>query len=823
MGRAAEYGPALPHPGSRPAPGGRGPLVHRSAASGECHKLPVNVPPRAPWQANLGPGFAEDRDVAQRSTERAGGRAWSQRKQGHSRRPPYPRLRPWNRATEEEGFSDMRRLYKGLSALGAVAIVTVAAHAQAPFADVPRDHWAYDAVNTLSQRGLIIGYPDGTYGGKRAMTRYEFAVVIARMLPQLEEMIRQTVRDNQPDVPPAGPTGITEDQLNQRLQGYVTRQDFDTLRRLVDQFAPELQMLQVDVANIRRDLADLQKRVGILEEAVDRVQIHGDLNVISRHSAIDRDDLHNPAIFAVGDAGYVGNPTDTNGRPLIKTTNLLEWTQILYNMNLGISAKVSKDITANTLLSIGNYNSWATAPVIPGAVPPFDRAIFPYGGNSRGALNADISPLKAYIEAPVSLGPVGVVALEAGKTGVQFTPYTLKLVDYDDYTNISHTYNGELIFTGLKGKFRVGGVGVMAYAGTHGTALLTGGQDEFGSFANQSGYPVVFSGGTYSPTLPFAVNESGLPIATVPELLFGARPDFGEGGLWGLPLLWFPATQSAGLHANLGTPFGGALGLTYLTAGINSSDLTGSFLPNVNAIDVRRGQVYGADLALNLTRGIGLALEYANSNLYEIGSDVTLGMSDSVYQRELNEAYDARVSFGIRKLAFTAGYKRVEPFFGAPGSWGQIGRWKNPTNIEGFNGSIGIPLTDGLAFSASAAQYESIVAGVGPTQAAVLDEDDSTEITSWKAGLKFRLTSANSVDLGVESVYFKPNTTWLNPDGDKAQETYYNLGFGSNLSENTSFKLLYQLIDYRDKGANFLNNGEDAKGSVAVGQFTVKF
>ena len=71
------------------------------------------------------------------------------------------------------------------------------AHAQAapatgaasgPFADVPADHWAYTAVNTLQKAGIVIGYPDGTYGGRRAMTRYEFAVAIARLLPQINNI-----------------------------------------------------------------------------------------------------------------------------------------------------------------------------------------------------------------------------------------------------------------------------------------------------------------------------------------------------------------------------------------------------------------------------------------------------------------------------------------------------------------------------------------------------------------------------------------------------------------------------------------------------------
>lgn len=58
-----------------------------------------------------------------------------------------------------------------------------------PFADVPADHWAYDAVVELAAAGLIEGYPDGTYGGARMMTRYEAAMVFARALQRLESQI----------------------------------------------------------------------------------------------------------------------------------------------------------------------------------------------------------------------------------------------------------------------------------------------------------------------------------------------------------------------------------------------------------------------------------------------------------------------------------------------------------------------------------------------------------------------------------------------------------------------------------------------------------
>ena len=57
--------------------------------------------------------------------------------------------------------------------------VTASAYAANPFSDVPAGHWAYDAVNKLAAEGVVDGYPDGTYGGDKLMTRYEMAQIVA--------------------------------------------------------------------------------------------------------------------------------------------------------------------------------------------------------------------------------------------------------------------------------------------------------------------------------------------------------------------------------------------------------------------------------------------------------------------------------------------------------------------------------------------------------------------------------------------------------------------------------------------------------------------
>ena len=63
--------------------------------------------------------------------------------------------------------------------VGAASTTFAAAN---PFSDVPRDHWAYDAVTQLAADGVVEGYGDGTYRGDRNITRYEMAQMVAKAM-----------------------------------------------------------------------------------------------------------------------------------------------------------------------------------------------------------------------------------------------------------------------------------------------------------------------------------------------------------------------------------------------------------------------------------------------------------------------------------------------------------------------------------------------------------------------------------------------------------------------------------------------------------------
>jgi hypothetical protein len=153
-------------------------------------------------------------------------------------------------------------------AVGLLIALAVPAFAQGAFEDVPMDHWAYQAVETLTQAGLIEGYPDGEFKGNQPMTRYEFAMIIARAL--------QSGALAGPPGPP-GPSG-TPGRAGEVAAGAagLTPEQSALLAKLQKEFMPELKRL-------RSNLDELEVRVSELEgkpsPGKPKVQVSGDISV----------------------------------------------------------------------------------------------------------------------------------------------------------------------------------------------------------------------------------------------------------------------------------------------------------------------------------------------------------------------------------------------------------------------------------------------------------------------------------------------------------------------------------------------------------------
>ncbi|AFY35952.1 iron uptake porin [Calothrix sp. PCC 7507] len=101
--------------------------------------------------------------------------------------------------------------------------------------DVQPNDWAFQALQSLVERyGCIAGYPNGTYRGNRALTRYEFAAGLNACLDRVNELIATATAD------------------------LVTKQDLATLQKLQEEFAAEL-------ATLRGRVDALESRTATLE------------------------------------------------------------------------------------------------------------------------------------------------------------------------------------------------------------------------------------------------------------------------------------------------------------------------------------------------------------------------------------------------------------------------------------------------------------------------------------------------------------------------------------------------------------------------------
>ena len=115
----------------------------------------------------------------------------------------------------------------------AALVMALAGPADAqPFADTPATHWAYAALAELAAKGLIEGYPDGAFKGGQPMTRYEMAMIVARLLARLQSL----------QVPPPVPAPAGQPQ--------VSRADVDMILRLLNEFRSELAAKNVRLSAI---------------------------------------------------------------------------------------------------------------------------------------------------------------------------------------------------------------------------------------------------------------------------------------------------------------------------------------------------------------------------------------------------------------------------------------------------------------------------------------------------------------------------------------------------------------------------------------------
>jgi S-layer homology domain len=211
-------------------------------------------------------------------------------------------------------------------------IVVAPCFAQAnPAQTVPFDHWAYDAVNQLVQRGIIIGYPDGTFKGDRAMTRYEFAMAISRMLDVMK--LQKGEKGDAGPAGPAGPAGAAGGEAGAMgpvgpagltgpagSAGTVDEAKIAALvNKLTDEFKNELKDMRQDLDYLKDDVGDLGNRVTYLEEQAKGPKVFGwlDYRIGTVGDCVKMDNMFDNLTAMVGVQGRI---TDgVSGRIAVKS------------------------------------------------------------------------------------------------------------------------------------------------------------------------------------------------------------------------------------------------------------------------------------------------------------------------------------------------------------------------------------------------------------------------------------------------------------------------------------------------------------------------
>ncbi|MES1025104.1 iron uptake porin [Gloeocapsa sp. BRSZ] len=175
------------------------------------------------------------------------------------------------------------------SALDALAQVTSVSQ----LSDVQPSDWAFQALQSLVERyGCIAGYPDSTYRGNRALTRYEFAAGLNACLDRVNELI----------------TTATADAVN--------REDLATLQRLQEEFSAELATLRGRVDALEAQTAELEANQFSTTTKLGGEVVFGLADVFG-DSAVGGSDLEYNTIAAV--RARLNFDTSFTGRDLLRT------------------------------------------------------------------------------------------------------------------------------------------------------------------------------------------------------------------------------------------------------------------------------------------------------------------------------------------------------------------------------------------------------------------------------------------------------------------------------------------------------------------------
>jgi hypothetical protein len=159
------------------------------------------------------------------------------------------------------------------------------------FPDIPANHWAADAVEQIADLGIVIGFPDGTFRGNEAFTRYQAALVVSRLLGVIESNMDQMA-------------GQLRDEMMGELAGL--RASMQGLAGDVASQGVRLSAVESAVAGLSDDVAANAARIAAVEAAMGDQAVLRDLQnqIASLRVGVDTAQAQAEAAAARADQAY---------------------------------------------------------------------------------------------------------------------------------------------------------------------------------------------------------------------------------------------------------------------------------------------------------------------------------------------------------------------------------------------------------------------------------------------------------------------------------------------------------------------------------------
>ncbi len=619
--------------------------------------------------------------------------------------------------------------FLGASICLAWVLPVMAQTAPSEFSDVPTDHWAYAAVESLRAKNILVGYPDGYYRGKRTLSRYEFAVALKRALESL-----QLVQGPKGDPGPQGPKGDKGEKGEPGPQGPagVGPEELATLKKLADEFKAELANQGVNINALNAKLDKLAKDVADLKAKVEGMP------VVSGQ------------VFAGVRVDRTRTPfADLDGR--LNNPALVNSATVVHALELGVAAK-SGETNIKGSVVLDNYKNYL-------------GGTFTGIGGLNDAPTGDVWINQLTAEAPFNgFGQNGKFTI--GRLPFQVSPLTLWKPDVDRYFNNPIVDDGMFRMDGFTLSTGLGSLGLTAFAGSFKTV-----------------------GGTQN-------NMLNPPLAGVTGPAI-----FGLGKPAGIAALTAPLEQVGGVVLSLPVKVGqeGSQLRTVALLGTGGTKVT---YTNV--------AVLSADAKLNLSENLSFDAAWSKS---------MTGTSRSIASvvNGQNNAVVGTLRYKTGSLGVTAGYKYIDPLFYAPGFWGRVGNWLNPTNIQGPTLGLNYEFSPAFAMSAG---YDYLTDARDRSASGSLGKDD--EIHRVLVGMRWAISDSFETTVDWEGVYWKlaGEITLVHP-----VEHYITLGTGYALNDTTKIKLGYQIgsFDGKDFVAGGAGTGTNFNYNVFTTQVSVKF